>query len=218
MSEESATEARGNGDEAPTAEERELAERRRVALAQIRQFGDPVLNSPASPVEDLGPELEREAERMFAIMRDALGIGLAATQLGIMRRMLVFQSGPDAEPRALVNPRIEWASDDAVVAEEGCLSLARVAVDVERPLHVRVGAHDTSGEPLVIEASGLEARVLQHEIDHLDGILMLDRTERKQRRAALRALRRGEAFAPSMLEGNDPEGGEEAAPAAAREE
>jgi peptide deformylase len=184
----------------------ETLERRRQALSEVRQFGDPVLKSKASPVTDFGPELRAAAERMIALMEGALGIGLAATQLGVMRRFLVFQSGPDAEPRALVNPEVEWASEDVVTAEEGCLSLADVIVDVERPLHARVSAVDLSGAPLSIEASGLEARVLQHEIDHLDGILILDRTERRQRRAALRALRGGEHFEPAMLEdGGEPE-------------
>jgi peptide deformylase len=180
--------------------EAELEERRREALARVRKFGDPVLKSPASAVAEFGPELEREAEMMVEIMHGALGVGLAATQLGLMRRMLVFQAGPDSTPRAIVNPRIEWASDDLVTAEEGCLSLPGVAVDVERPLHARVSAVDTGGEPLLLEASGLEARVLQHEIDHLDGVLILDRTPREQRRGALRALRDGGTFSPEMLE------------------
>jgi peptide deformylase len=175
-------------------------ERRHAALAEVRKFGDPVLASPASPIAEFGPELEQEAERMVRIMRDSLGIGLAATQLGVIRRMLVFQAGPDCEPRAIVNPEIEWASEDAVTAEEGCLSIPGVVVEVERPLYARISATDTAGEPLLLEASGLEARVLQHEIDHLDGILILDRTPRPQRRAALRALRAGETFSPEMLE------------------
>jgi peptide deformylase len=186
-------------DEAPELDE-ETLERRRQALGEVRQFGDPVLKSKASSVTDFGPGLEAEAERMIGLMQGALGIGLAATQLGTMRRLLVFQAGPDAEPRAIVNPEVEWTSEDLVLAEEGCLSLANVLVDVERPLHARVNALDLSGSPILIEASGLEARVLQHEIDHLDGVLILDRTERKQRRAALRALRSGERFDPSMLE------------------
>ena len=186
-------------EEAPDLDE-ETLERRRQALGEVRQFGDPVLKSKASGVTDFGPALEAEAERMIGLMQGALGIGLAATQLGTMRRLLVFQAGPDAEPRAIVNPEVEWTSEDLVVAEEGCLSIANVLVDVERPLHARVNALDLSGSPILIEASGLEARVLQHEIDHLDGVLILDRTERKQRRAALRALRSGERFDPSMLE------------------
>ena len=188
----------------------ETLERRRVALGEVRQFGDPVLKSRATEVTDFGADLTAEAERMIALMQGALGIGLAATQVGTMRRMLVFQAGPDAEPQAIVNPEVEWASPDLVTAEEGCLSLANVLVDVERPLHARIAAHDLEGSPILLEASGLEARVLQHEIDHLDGILILDRTERPQRRAALRALRSGERFAPSMLE--DDEGAEDRPP------
>lgn len=192
-------------DESPELDE-ETLERRRLALGEVRQFGDPVLKSRATEVTEFGAGLEREAERMFGLMEGALGIGLAATQLGLMRRLLVFQAALDAEPRAIVNPEIEWASEELVAAEEGCLSLADVVVDVERPLHARVSAVDLSGSPVLFEASGLEARVLQHEIDHLDGILILDRTGREQRRAALRALRGGEHFDPSMLEpdGDEP--------------
>jgi len=141
-------------------------------------------------------------------MRDAIGVGLAATQLGKLRRMLVFQVGSEAEPTVLVNPEIEWRSDDLVTAEEGCLSLPGVVVDVERPLHVRARAQDVRGEPLTIEASGLEARVIQHETDHLDGVLMLDRTEKEQRKGALRALREGGTYAPERPE-QDGEGAEE---------
>lgn len=178
----------------------ELLERRREALVEVRQFGDPVLKSRASEVSSFDSGLAADAGRMIAVMHGALGIGLAATQLGLMRRMLVFQAGPDATPRALINPELEWGGEDLVTAEEGCLSLAGIVVDVERSLHARVRGRDLAGEPLLIEASGLEARVLQHEIDHLDGILILDRTPREQRRAALRALRAGEQFEPSMLE------------------
>jgi peptide deformylase len=178
----------------PTEEE---LRRRDEALAQIVTFGDPVLRSRASEVREFGPELAAEAERMIAIMRDAMGVGLAATQLGALRRLLVFQAGPDATPTAIANPVIEWSSAEPATAVEGCLSLPRVLVDVERPLHVRVRGLDTAGEPILIEASGLEARVLQHEIDHLDGVLILDRTDREQRKGAMRALREGTSFAPA---------------------
>jgi peptide deformylase len=180
--------------------EAELLERREAALANVLKFGDPVLKSRASPVTDFGPGLRAEVDRMIAIMRDGLGVGLAATQVGVLRRVLVFQAGSDSEPTGLVNPTIEWLSDEAVVAEEGCLSLPRVAMDVERPLHARVGGHDVDGEPMRIEASGLEARVLQHEIDHLDGVLILDRAPRAQRKAALRALREGGSYSPATEE------------------
>jgi len=187
--------------------EAELLERREAALANIVKFGDPVLKSKASPVSSFGPGLRAEVERMVAIMRDGMGVGLAATQLGILRRLLVFQAGPDSEPTAVVNPEIEWLSEEAAIAEEGCLSLPRVSVDVERPLHARVSGRDADGEEIVIEASGLEARVLQHEIDHLDGVLILDRTEREQRKGALRALREGGSYSPPAEE--DGEDGDE---------
>lgn len=201
-----------SGERAKEADERqrealeaELRERREAALAQVVKFGDPVLKSKASPVTEFGPELRAEVERMIAIMRDGLGVGLAATQLGALRRLLVFQAGPDNEPTALVNPEIEWMSEEAAVAEEGCLSLPRVSMDVERPLHVTVRGRDVEGEPIEIDASGLEARVLQHEIDHLDGILILDRTTREQRKGALRALREGGSYSPpSEDEDEDP--------------
>lgn len=191
--------------------EAELVERREAALAKIIKFGDPVLKSKASPVAEFGSELRSEVERMIAIMRDGMGVGLAATQVGILRRVLVFQAGSDAEPSALVNPSIEWLSEEAVVAEEGCLSLPRVAMDVERPLHARVGGLDVDGEPVEIEASGLEARVLQHEIDHLDGVLILDRAPREQRKEALRALREGDSYSPAVEE-DETEGDEHREP------
>jgi peptide deformylase len=178
----------------------ELIERRDAALAHVVKFGDPVLKSKASPVSRFGPELRAEVERMIGIMRDGFGIGLAATQLGVLRRLLVFQAGPDGEPAALVNPEVEWLSEEMAVAEEGCLSLPRVSMDVERPLFARFSGRDVEGEPISIEAAGLEARVLQHEIDHLDGILILDRTTREQRKAALRALREGGSYSPSSEE------------------
>jgi peptide deformylase len=203
MSEWAETEA-GERDE--SALEAELLERREAALAQVVKFGDPVLKSAASPVREFGPELRAEVERMIGIMQDGMGVGLAATQLGLLRRVLVFQAGPDSEPTALVNPEVEWLSEEVIVAEEGCLSLPRVSMDVERPLHARFSGLDVEGEPVRIEASGLEARVLQHEIDHLDGVLILDRAPRQQRKAALRALREGESYSPPLEEG--PAGGE----------
>lgn len=205
MSDEGAVEAGSEREEL----EAELVERREVALAQVVKFGDPVLKSKASPVAEFGSQLRGEAERMIAIMRDAMGVGLAATQVGILRRLLVFQAAPDGEPTALVNPQVEWLSGDAVLAEEGCLSLPRVAMDVERPLHARVGGFDVEGEPVTIEASGLEARVLQHEIDHLDGVLILDRAPRDQRKAALRALREGASYAPAAADADEAVEGDE---------
>ncbi len=178
--------------------EAKLLERREAALAHVVKFGDPVLKSKASPVTEFGPDLRAEVDRMIAIMRDGMGVGLAATQLGILRRVLVFQAGPDSEPTALVNPAVEWLSDELVLAEEGCLSLPRVSMDVERPLHARFSGRDSEGEEVALEASGLEARVLQHELDHLDGVLILDRASREQRKGALRALREGGSYSPPV--------------------
>ncbi|HEX7058403.1 MAG TPA: peptide deformylase [Solirubrobacterales bacterium] len=192
--------------------ETELAERREAALAHVVKFGDPVLKSKASAVTEFGPELRAEVERMIQIMRDGMGVGLAATQLGVLRRLLVFQAGPDAEPAALINPEIDWLSDEVILAEEGCLSLPRVSMDVERPLHVRISGFDTGGETVVLEASGLEARVLQHEIDHLDGVLILDRTSREQRKGALRALREGGSYSPPSATEQEEAAGEHREP------
>lgn len=196
--------------EAPDGLDQEALERRSAALSQVVKFGDPVLKSAASPVAEFDDRLAKEAERMIGLMHDAIGVGLAATQLGVLRRMLVFQVGIDAEPTVLVNPEIEWRSEDAATAEEGCLSIPGVVVDVERPLFVRARAVDVHGEPLTLEASGLEARVIQHEVDHLDGVLMLDRTEKDQRKGALRALREGGTYAPETQ--GDSEGGAEESP------
>ena len=178
----------------------EALERRAAALEQVLKFGDPVLKSPASPVRDFDETLAAEAERMIAIMRDGMGVGLAATQLGTLRRLLVFQAGHDALPTVLVNPEIEWRSEVLATAEEGCLSLPGIVLDVERPLHARVRGVDPSGNPILIEASGLESRVLQHEIDHLDGVLILERAPREQRKGAMRALREGGTYAPEREE------------------
>jgi peptide deformylase len=126
---------------------------------------------------------------MGELMDAALGIGLAATQLGVMHRVLVYRVDPDAPLGVLINPEIEWRGDEVETMEEGCLSLPGVGVEVERPVRVRVTAHDETGAPLVVEASGLDARVIQHEVDHLDGVLILDRTSRDQRKQAMRAMR-----------------------------
>ncbi len=200
MSDEQAVGAEENEEEL----RQRLLERREAALAHVVKFGDPVLKSRASPIHDFGPELRDEVDRMIQIMQDGMGVGLAATQLGVLRRLLVFQAGADNEPTALVNPKIEWLSEELAIAEEGCLSLPLVTMDVERPLHARFTGRDVDGEPIVIEASGLEARVLQHELDHLDGVLILDRTVRAQRKAALRALRAGESYHPPTEDEDDP--------------
>ncbi len=173
----------------------EVLARRDAALAQVRKFGDPVLRTRARPVEQFDRALHEEIERMGELMGDALGVGLAATQVGVLHRVLVYRVQQQAPVTALINPEIEWSGDEEEAAEEGCLSLPTVLVDVERPVHVRVRARDQSGEEIVVEASGLEARVIQHEVDHLDGVLILDRAPRDQRKEALRSLREGQQAA-----------------------
>jgi peptide deformylase len=167
----------------------EVAARRAAALSHVRKYGDPVLRSTARPIEVFDDALRAEIARMGALMHDSLGIGLAATQIGALRRVLVYRVEHDSPVNALVNPEIEWSGREKEWMEEGCLSLPSVHVDVERPVRVRVRAQDARGEPIVIEAAGLEARVIQHEIDHLDGVLILDRTPRDQRKEAMRILR-----------------------------
>jgi peptide deformylase len=193
----------------------EVRERRLAALAQIRVFGDPVLRTAAGDVVDFDESLKTEVERMQRLMSDALGVGLAATQIGVMHRLLVYRAGVDAPLVAVVNPRLEWVSQEQEVGEEGCLSLPGVVVDVERPLHVRVKARDEHGDAILLEASGLEARVIQHEMDHLDGTLILDRTSREQRKEALRILREGpDSNGDAAGEPSDAGDSEEGEPAA----
>ena len=175
----------------------ETRARRDAALKLVRQYGDPVLRSRALEVERFDERLAEEVRRMGKLMHDALGIGLAATQVGVMHRVLVYRVDPDAPVAAVINPVLEWASEEREPLEEGCLSLPGVLVEVERPIHVRVRARDEHGDEQLIEASGLEARVLQHEMDHLDGVLILDRTSREERKRAMRTLRESAAAAPA---------------------
>jgi peptide deformylase len=167
----------------------ETRERRDAALRQVRKLGDPVLRASALPVERFDATLETEVERMGELMHDALGVGLAATQLGVLHRVLVYRVDPEDPITALVNPVLEWTSEEREAAEEGCLSLPGVHVEVERPARVKVRAQDAAGKGVEIEAEGLQARVIQHEVDHLDGILILDRIPREARKEAMRAMR-----------------------------
>jgi peptide deformylase len=184
--------AEASEEEQPPPLDPEVEARRAAAMSFIRRLGDPVLKSRATPVDRFDESLQRQASRMAGIMSDALGVGLAAPQLGISQRLLVYRVGPDAPVIVLANPEVEWSSGDLEAGEEGCLSIPGVTVDVERPLHVRVRAQDEEGGLRVVEASGLEARVIQHEIDHLDGVLILERTSREERKRALRELREAE--------------------------
>ncbi len=163
--------------------------RRRLALAQIRQYPDPALRMQARPVESFDEDLRRLVERMASLMIDANGVGLAATQVGILRRVFVFQRSEEEEPRVLVNPETVERSAELVVDDEGCLSLQRVLVPVERAAAVTIEGKDVSGAPLRLELAEQDARVVQHELDHLDGVLILDRTTPEARREALATLR-----------------------------
>jgi peptide deformylase len=182
-------------EEQPETLDPEARARREAALRFVRKHGDPVLRSRAREVETFDAGLVEEVRRMGQIMHDSIGIGLAATQLGVMHRVLVYRVEPDAPVAALVNPVLEWAGKEEEPMDEGCLSLPGVLVEVDRPVHVRVRARDEYGEEIVVEASGLEARVIQHEMDHLDGVLILDRTSRDQRKRAMRILREADEAA-----------------------
>ncbi len=163
--------------------------RRQLALAQIRQFPDPALRMQAREVEDFDEDLARLVERMTALMRDANGVGLAATQVGVLRRLFVYQAAEDEEPVAVVNPHVDVRGDETESGEEGCLSIQGVHVEVERPMFIVLTGKDAAGGDYRRELDGAGARVAQHEVDHLDGVLMLDRTtdeRRKQARAVLR--------------------------------
>jgi peptide deformylase len=183
--------------DAPEPEELdpETRARRDAALRHVRKLGDPVLRSTALPVERFDDVLKAEIERMGVLMHDALGVGLAATQLGVLHRVLVYRAYPEDPVTALVNPVLEWSSEELEPAEEGCLSLPGVHVEVERAARVRVRALDGDGQDLEIEAEGLTARVIQHEMDHLDGVLILDRISRQARKEAMRAMREAQETA-----------------------
>src|SRR6202047_949016 len=177
-------------DAPPVAElDPETRARRDAALRHVRKLGDPVLRAAALPVDRFDEQLAAEIERMGELMHDALGVGLAATQLGVLHRVLVYQAHAEDPVTALVNPVIEWTSEELEVAEEGCLSLPGVHVDVERPARVRVRAQDGSGDDVEVEAEGLEARAVQHEVEHLGGVLILDRISREARKETMRAMR-----------------------------
>jgi peptide deformylase len=167
----------------------EQAARRRLALSQIRQYGDPALRMRAQEVEEFDEDLRSLAGRMTALMIDAAGVGLAGNQAGVLRRIVVMQPDAEQEAFALVNPVILARGDERETDDEGCLSLAGVLAPVERAIWVKVEGRDLDGNELAMELEGLASRVAQHEIDHLDGILILDRTTKDARREALARLR-----------------------------
>ena len=173
----------------PTPEERRAW--RVAALRLVRQYPDPALRNAASAVAEVDDEVQELAERMVDVMERAHGVGLAAPQLGILRRILVYRAGDEDEPKVLINPELVERSEETEVGTEGCLSLlgGELQVPVARHLRVRVSGRDASGDAVDVDVEGFEARVIQHEIDHLDGILIFDRAEDQERREALRELR-----------------------------
>jgi len=173
----------------PTPEERR--EWRLAALQLVRQYPDPVLRNAAGPVAEVDDDVRRLVDRMLGIMESAHGVGLAAPQIGVARRVLVYRARDEDEAHVLINPELVELSDETEIGTEGCLSLlgGELQVPVERHLRVRVAAKDTSGEAVDVDAEGFEARVIQHEIDHLDGVLIFDRAADEDRREALRELR-----------------------------
>jgi peptide deformylase len=168
--------------------EAEREARRQLALAQIRQYPDSVLRMKAPPVETFDDDLKRLATRLGELMKDANGVGLAATQVGVLRRVFVFARDED-EVAVLVNPEIVRRGDEADVDEEGCLSLQGVTMPVERSTSLRIEGRDASGAEVAYDLEGTPARIVQHELDHLDGTMILDRTTPEARREALAALR-----------------------------
>jgi peptide deformylase len=168
-------------------QELELEARRMLALARIRQYGDPVLRMKAREIEDVDDDVRRLAERMTALMHEAQGVGLAATQVGVLRRIFVFSDA--GEDRVLVNPVLTKRSDQLEMDDEGCLSLRDVLVPVERPVAVTIEGLDVDGEPVKLDLELPSARIVQHELDHLDGVLIVDRTDDESRRVALGKLR-----------------------------
>ena len=165
--------------------------RRRAALAQIRQYPDPALRMRANEVDDVSDAVSELVERMTKLMQEARGVGLAAPQVGVLRRVLVYQTSDDEPVTALVNPSLTASSEEQETVDEGCLSLgaASVVVPVPRPATITVDALTPDGAQVTVEAEGLEARVIQHELDHLDGVLIIDRTSPEDRRRALGQLR-----------------------------
>ena len=168
--------------------EAEADARRRFALSQIRQYGDPALRLKANEVVDFDDDLRRLVDRMITLMHEAQGVGLAATQVGVLRRLFVYEPDEDG-PRAIVNPVVVEKGDETSSDEEGCLSLQGVKVPVERAARVVIEGKDPNGEDVRFELDEYGSRVVQHELDHLDGVLIIDRTDDEHRREALSTLR-----------------------------
>jgi len=168
-----------------------------MAIREIKLLGEPVLRAPAQPVADVDDEIRTLVEDMLETMYHSQGIGLAAPQVGISLRVIVVDLGDadedDAGVVALVNPRVAEASRKTDRAPEGCLSIPGLEEVVERPAHVRVEGLDPEGAPVSMEVSGLLGRAIQHEIDHLDGILFIDRVSPLKRKMLLKKWQKSRA-------------------------
>jgi peptide deformylase len=183
--------ADAEGQVETTSNDEERRAHHAAAVMLVRQYPDPVLRIAADPVEEVDGDVKRLVERMSDVMRQAHGVGLAAPQLGILRRILVYRVSSDAEIHVLINPQFRERSEETESDTEGCLSLlgGDLQIPVERHLRVVVAAVDADGNEVEVDAEGLEARVIQHEIDHLDGVLIVDRASKEDRKTALRDLR-----------------------------
>lgn len=161
-----------------------------MAIRDIVLMGDPILRKPGEDVTDFDDGLEELVQDMFETMYHAEGIGLAAPQIGLSRRVIVvdLQAQEDEEPRrlAVVNPVVSWQSEETEKQSEGCLSIPGLEEVVKRPASVRVEGRDPEGKELVVEADGLFSRALQHEIDHVNGILFVDRVSPLKRKMLLK--------------------------------
>lgn len=175
-------------DREPPSPEREQL--RQMALRHVRQYPDPVLRRKAAPVTSFDEELKALVERMYSIMDDAWGVGLAAPQLGLLLQVFTYRVEDDEPPQSLINPVIEWSGEETDVEDEGCLSLGELRVSVERPIAIKVRGKDVTGADVSLDLDDFRARVFQHEIDHLNGVLAIDRAvDDDARKAALAYLR-----------------------------
>ncbi len=174
-----------------------------MAVLQMRYFGDPILRTKAADVTQFDAELARLADDMLDTMHEAPGVGLAAPQVGVSKRLITYDSGAEDESGALCNGEITWYSEETNEAEEGCLSLPGLYLPVVRSTRVRVKGRRVDGTPVEIEAENLLARIFQHEVDHTNGILFVDRLTPELRKEAMKRLREQEmGLAPAPAKGH----------------
>jgi peptide deformylase len=169
-----------------------------MAIRPILTAPDPRLKEVSRDVARVDAEIRMLVDDMFDSMYEAKGIGLAAIQIGVPKRVIVMdlaQKDGDTEPRVFINPKILWTSDELATFEEGCLSVPDIWDDVERPAQIKAEHLDRDGKLITLEAEGILATCLQHEIDHLEGVLFLDHLSRLKRSIALRKLAKAKRLA-----------------------